>query len=86
MVKKINSDAIAIKALIKQGIKPINIAQILGFRSKKLITGGKLPSRRCKIGERSYKKIILKKFDFIWNCWSSLGSESDDGRLYDCVA
>ena len=36
MVKKINSDAIAIKALIKQGIKPINIAQILGISKQKV--------------------------------------------------
>ena len=36
MVKNINSDAIAIKALIKQGIKPINIAQILGISKQKV--------------------------------------------------
>ena len=36
MVKKINTDAITIRELIKQGMKPINIAKLLGVSKQKV--------------------------------------------------
>ena len=63
MVKKINSDAIAIKALIKQGIKPINIAQILGISKQKVNYWRKTSVKTVQNRRKKLQKIILKKID-----------------------
>ena len=63
MVNKINSDAIAIKALIKQGIKPIKIAQILGISKQKVNYWRKTSVKTVQNRRKKLPKIILKKFE-----------------------
>ena len=62
MVKTINKDAFAIKALLKKGFSPIKVARILGLSSKKLIIGQRLRLNQSNIEVKNSMIHISIKF------------------------
>ena len=60
MGKKINSDAVTIKSLLKQGMKPIKIARLLEVSKQKVNYWRKTEIKY--IQKKNFHKNILKKY------------------------